>query len=53
MQSRMICYCFNHTEQDIIDDMRANRGKSAILEKIKTQKKTGGCNCQWHHPERR
>ncbi|MCX8028269.1 MAG: hypothetical protein N3A62_10525 [Thermodesulfovibrionales bacterium] len=53
MQSKIICYCFNHTEQDIIEDVVSNQGISVILQNITEQKRKGGCNCQWHHPEGR
>ena len=48
-----ICYCFNYTEQDIIDDVRANYGKSLIMERIKASKRGGKCQCDKNHPEGR
>ncbi len=48
-----ICYCFNHTEQDIIDDVRVNNGTSLIMEQIKANKKGGVCQCEKNHPEKR
>lgn len=46
-----ICYCFNHTEQDIIDDVRTNRGRCLIMEKILASKKGGACRCDRNHPQ--
>ncbi len=48
-----ICYCFNHTEQDIIDDVIANNGRSTITEEILASRKRGICDCQKNHPEKR
>lgn len=48
-----ICYCFDHSEQEIIDDVLANNGKSRILEDIRTSKKGGLCQCARNHPEKR
>lgn len=48
-----VCYCFNHSEQDIMDDVRANNGGSLIMEQIKASKKGGSCQCDKHHPEGR
>ena len=48
-----VCYCFNHTEQDIIDDVTANNGRSTITEEIIASRKRGICNCEKNHPEKR
>lgn len=47
--ARCICYCFNHTEQDIIDDVRRN-GTSRILAEIRAAKALGRCPCREKHP---
>ena len=39
-----VCYCFNQTEQDIIDDVIAN-GSSVIADTIMASKKAGACQC--------
>ena len=31
---QLICYCFEYTEEDIVNDFKANHGKSSILAKI-------------------
>lgn len=49
---KFICYCFKHTEADIIKDLKEN-GRSTILEKIIEAKRTNGCNCIENHPEKR
>jgi len=53
MERKLICYCFGYSEEDIIRDVRENRGASSILEKILGEKKKGGCNCRTNHPEGR
>lgn len=50
---RLICYCFNYTESDLIKDVEQNRGRSLILEKIVEEKQQGNCRCQTEHPEGR
>ena len=51
--TKTICYCFNYTDADIIEDVRANKGRSLILERIARAKKTGACQCETKHPEKR
>jgi len=46
---RQICYCFHHTEQDIIDDVRRH-GTSRILAEIKMARAMGRCQCREKHP---
>ncbi len=53
MRKNLICYCFGYSEGEIIRDVEENRGTSAIMEKILSQKKKGACNCNYHHPEGR
>ena len=47
--ARCICYCFNHTEEDIIEDVRRH-GTSRILAEIKTAYDFGRCACSEIHP---
>lgn len=47
--ARKICYCFNHTEEDIIEDVRRH-GTSRILAEIKAAKALGRCECGEKHP---
>ncbi len=49
----LVCYCFRYTARDIEEDVRANNGRSLILEEIVAAKKAGGCNCAATHPEGR
>ncbi len=49
----LVCYCFGYTAKDIQADVRANNGRSLILEKIVAAKKSGGCHCATTHPEGR
>jgi hypothetical protein len=50
MKKELICYCFGYSEEDIIRDLKENRGISSILEKILNEKKKGSCNCRLNHP---
>ena len=45
----LVCYCFNYTKKNIEEDFFKN-GHSKILEKIKTEKKNKGCNCEVKYP---
>ncbi len=51
--TEMICYCFGYTRQDIIDDLAANPGQSAIMERIMAEKKAGNCRCRETNPKGR
>ena len=48
----LICYCFEYTKNDIIQDFKMN-GRSLIMEKISVKKKVGGCNCATKNPKGR
>lgn len=45
-----ICYCFGYTEADIEKDIRKNR-RSTIEQRIKAEKKAGGCQCAIKNPK--
>ena len=47
-----ICWCFQHTAEDIEQDIKAH-GKSMIMERITTEKKAGGCRCKTKNPKGR
>jgi hypothetical protein len=47
---KLICYCFNYTESDIVRDV-LEQGKSTIEERIRNEKKSGGCECRTKNPE--
>ena len=47
---KLICYCFNYTKGDILDDLHKN-GMSTIMERIKTEKKKGACQCKTKNPK--
>jgi len=44
------CYCFGYSEEDIIQDVLQNNGRSLIMERILVEKKAGGCSCGSKHP---
>jgi hypothetical protein len=48
--SDLICYCFEYTSEDIQQDFIAH-GRSMIIEKIKTAKKMGSCQCATKNPK--
>ena len=50
--SEMICYCFGFTAEDIERDYQKN-GSSTIMEKIRTEKKFGNCQCALENPKGR
>ena len=50
--SEMICYCFGFTAEDIERDYQKN-GSSTIMEKIRTEKKIGNCQCALENPKGR
>ena len=49
----LVCYCFEYSVHDIQEDVKANNGRSTILEAITAAKKAGGCHCATTHPEAR
>ncbi len=51
--TKTICYCFNYTDADIIDDVRTHAGKSTILESIAKAKREHTCECETKHPDKR
>ena len=46
----LICYCFGYSGEDIRQDFIRN-GRSLIMEKIKVEKKSGGCLCATLNPK--
>lgn len=50
--SEMVCYCFEYTADDIIQDYE-NNGHSTILEKIKAERNSGNCECVDKNPKGR
>ena len=49
MPSKVICYCFEYTADDIRKDVIAN-GRSTIMEQIADAKRFGQCQCQEKNP---
>lgn len=50
--NELICYCFNYTKKQIENDFMDN-GRSMVLERIISEKKTGGCDCAHNNPKGR
>jgi len=48
--NELICYCFGYSVDDIQKDYKEN-GKSAIMEKIQMEKKSGNCHCANKNPK--
>lgn len=48
----LICYCFEHTAEDVRQDFIRN-GCSLIMEKIQAAKRLGGCQCAVKNPQGR
>jgi len=46
----LVCYCFQYTKKNIIDDFLKNN-HSTILERIINEKKINGCNCEIKNPK--
>jgi len=49
--SDLVCYCFEYSAEDIQEDVKANGGRSLILEEIVAAKRAGRCQCAASHPE--
>ncbi len=49
----LICYCFGYTKEDIINDLKQNKGVSLILKRIMSEKRAGNCRCKEKNPKRR
>jgi hypothetical protein len=47
--SRLICYCFGYTEEDLCQDV-LRHGRSLIMERILAEKKDGHCRCAEKNP---
>jgi hypothetical protein len=48
---KKICYCFDHTDEDIIADVKANRGESTIEKRIAEAKRRKLCRCEIKNPK--
>jgi hypothetical protein len=50
--SQLVCYCFNHTREDIRADFQAS-GVSTIEQSIRTAIDAGHCSCEVMNPNGR
>ena len=46
---RHVCYCFDHTVEEIHDEIRRT-GESTVVESIKADMKGPGCRCEYTNP---
>ena len=46
-----ICYCFNYTKKDIIEDYQKKNGESTILLRVQEEKKKGKCQSHIKNPK--
>jgi len=51
-KDELVCYCFGYTVNDIESDALTN-SRSLIIEKIASEKKSGGCDCAKKNPKGR
>ncbi|PCJ20764.1 MAG: hypothetical protein COB02_00205 [Candidatus Cloacimonadota bacterium] len=49
LNPRPICYCFNHSIQDIETQLKTSKNCD-IIEQIKSSMKLSGCNCEIKNP---
>ena len=47
---KIICYCHNHTKEDLEKDV-IRHGRSTIMERIIAESKAGNCNCKRNNPK--
>ncbi len=47
---RPICYCFNHSVEEIFDEIQRT-GKSTVTDDIKSRMKKDGCSCEIKNPQ--
>ncbi len=46
---RHVCYCFDHTVGEIVDEIRRT-GRSTVVERIKADMNAQGCRCEYVNP---
>ena len=47
---RPLCYCFNHSLEEIYDEIKRT-GKTTVIEDIKSRMKEEGCSCETRNPQ--
>lgn len=47
---RPICYCFNHTIEEIFEEIKQT-GKSTVMNDIRSRMKKDGCSCETKNPQ--
>lgn len=45
-----VCYCFDHTRQSVLDEIKES-GVSTVIEDIKAKMKDPGCFCETSNPQ--
>ncbi len=49
--AEFICYCFEYTKSDIVNEVLRNNGCSLILERMFEARKNGTCQCDTKNPK--
>jgi hypothetical protein len=47
--SGLVCYCFEHTEADLVEEVRLS-GTSSTLASVEIQVRVGNCACEVRNP---
>lgn len=45
-----VCYCFGHTRQSVLDELKST-GKTNVFEDVKAKMKNPGCFCETSNPQ--
>ena len=45
-----VCYCFGHTRQSVLDELKST-GKTNVLDDVKVKMKDPGCFCETSNPQ--
>ncbi len=48
---KKICYCFDYTDEEIMADVKANKGESIIEKRIAEAKRRKRCQCEIKSPK--
>lgn len=51
--AKLICYCFDYTDEEIAGDVLEHNGRSTIMARIREEKQAGTCQCEEKNPRGR